>query len=110
MSVSQEFLEHLTDIFSPLGHLRIQRMFGGALIKIDEQQLGVVIEEQLYFKLVDEALMASYQAEGSEQFTYRRKDKPDPVVIKHWWRVPEELLDEPNELCERGAAVLAQFQ
>jgi len=108
MSTSQEFIEYITDMVAPVGHVTASRMFGGALLKVDGKQLGIILLDTLYFKVVDPMLQEAFAKEGSIQFTYTRKDKDTPVIIKNWWQVPDTYMDDEKALIERAQEVLAQ--
>ncbi len=92
MKVSEEFLEYVLDMLSPLGRVTASRMFSGVLLKVEGKQLGILFSETLYFKVIDSNLQEQYRANGSRQFSYTCKDKKDPVVIKSWWSVPDEAM------------------
>lgn len=108
MSASPEFVEYVLELLAPVGNVRSSRMFGGALLKVDGRQLGVLFGDRVYFKVTDTTLQEQYKKAGSSQFTYTRKDKPDPVIIKNWWSVPESAMDDSAELSRLADEVLAQ--
>ena len=108
MSVSEEFVEYVLDLLGPLGRVETSRMFGGVLLKVDGKQLGVVLDDTLYFKVIDVKLQEKYKDLGSKQFSYTRKDKKKSVVIKNWWSVPEQALDNGEEMTRLAGEVLEQ--
>lgn len=108
MGVSTEFTDYILDLLSPVGTVTSSAMFSGILLKVDGKQLGILFSETMYFKVTDEALQAEYKKKGSTQFSYTRKDKKDPVVIKNWWSVPEDALDSGEDLVILAEAVLQQ--
>lgn len=108
MSASKEFVEYILDLLEPLGGVHTSRMFGGVLLKVDDTQLGVLFGDTLYFKVTDTVLQKRYMDEGSKQFTYTRKDKKDPVVIKNWWSVPEYAMDNSEEMVRLAEQALEQ--
>jgi len=108
MSASKEFVEYVLDLLHPIGDIKISRMFGGALLKVEDRQLGVLFGDTLYFKVTDKKLQEQYKKEGSKQFTYTRKDKKDPVVIKNWWTVPDKAMDNSEEMVRLAEEVLEQ--
>ncbi|PCI29975.1 hypothetical protein COB55_01185 [Candidatus Wolfebacteria bacterium] len=108
MSASKEFVEYILDLLSPIDDVTTARMFGGALLKVHGKQLGVLFGETVYFKVTDETLQKHYASEGSKQFTYTRKDKKDPVIIKNWWSVPEYAMDNSEEMVRLAEEVLGQ--
>lgn len=107
MKVSDEFIEYVLELLDPLGEIEVSRMFGGALLKVDGVQLGILISDTLYFKITDRELQRRVKYEGSSQFTYHRKDKKEPVVIKNWWSVPERMMDTSEELVLLAEEVLS---
>jgi DNA transformation protein len=108
MSVSKEYVEYILDLLSPLGQVETSRMFSGVLLKIRGRQLGILFAERLYFKVIDTALQEKYRVNGSLQFSYKRKDKKYPVIIKNWWSVPDEAMDDGEELVRLAQEVLSQ--
>lgn len=108
MASSQEFADYIAELLNPVGNITVRRMFGGMLFKVDEEQLGIIIADTLYFKVTDRALQKRYKNGGSEQFAYTRKDKREPVIIKNWWSVPEAALEDGEMLCELALEVLGE--
>jgi TfoX/Sxy family transcriptional regulator of competence genes len=108
MSTSAEFTDYVIDQLSPLGVILTSKMFGGVLLKVNNKQLGVIIGDVLYFKAKELELQRKFQAMDSQQFSYARKDSESPVVIKNWWSVPEETLEDKDELIALAYEVLLQ--
>ena len=108
MTASKEFVEYVLELLVPLGEIETARMFGGVLLKVDGKQLGVLFAETVFFKVTDITLQERYKKEGSKQFTYRRKDKKDLVVIKNWWSVPDRAMDNSEEMVRLAEEVLHQ--
>ena len=100
------FQGHLAELFEPLGSVVFRKMFGGLGIFRDGLMFALVAEDVLYLK-VDEATRGAYAAEGCGPFVYaglRGKATPMP-----YWRIPERLLEEPDEFVQwaRGAFAVA---
>ncbi|MBL4644512.1 MAG: TfoX/Sxy family protein [Candidatus Pacebacteria bacterium] len=108
MSAQSEFTEYVLELLEPLNGLTTARMFGGVLLKVEGEQLGVLFGDTVYFKVKEAKLQERYKGEGSKQFTYTRKDKKDPVVIKNWWSVPEYAMDSSSELVRLAEEILVQ--
>ncbi|MFT5849885.1 MAG: DNA transformation protein [Patiriisocius sp.] len=104
----KRIFEYIFDLLSEVGPIETKRMFGGALLKVGGTQLGVMLMETLYFKVTDIELQEKYKKWGSTQFTYTRKDKNDPVIIKNWWTVPEMALDNGEVMTALDREVLNQ--
>jgi DNA transformation protein len=103
MAVNASLVELLKEQLAPLGRIGVRRMFGGAGVFCDGLMFGLIAWDTLYFK-ADEANRAAYEAEGMEAFTYDARGKP---IRMSYWRVPERLFDEPEEMVEWGRAALA---
>src|SRR6476660_5338337 len=95
MAISKDFLDFLMDQLHGLGHITHRRMFSGAGLYCDGVIFALVLREVLHFK-VDDGNRAAYQAEGLTPFTYLARGKP--VVMNAYWRVPERLFDDPDEM------------
>ena len=109
MSTSQEFTDYALELLEPLGkEIEMKRMFGGVLLKVDDKQLGALIDDTIFMKVVDPKLQERFAQYGSKQFSYTRKDKKEPVTIKHWWSVPEYAMESSEALVELAQEVLAQ--
>ena len=108
MSTSPEFTDYVLDQLSSVGVIQTTKMFGGVLLKIDNKQLGVIIVDTLYLKVKEPELQEKFMKMDSEQFEYTRKDKDEPVLIKNWWSVPEEVLESKEELVGLAHEVLLQ--
>lgn len=96
MAVSSSFLDQLRDLFAPLGVVTAKKMFGGASIYADGILFALVDNDVLYLK-ADDATKARYAAEGLKPFTYEGQTGP---VSMSYWRAPERLYDEPDEMLE----------
>jgi DNA transformation protein len=103
MSVSREYADWLQDLLRPLGHIRLRRMFGGYGIYADDLFFALVVEEQLYFK-VDTQSRPVFESEGLEEWIYLKDGKP---VHMNYFRPPEAIFDEEDELLRWGRLALA---
>jgi len=89
--MDRDFLEEL---FEPVGRVVFRRMFGGLGIFRDGLMFGLVTVDTLYLK-ADPESSALFEAEGCEPFGY--DTKAGRRTITSYWRLPERLLDEPDE-------------
>jgi DNA transformation protein len=85
----------LEEYLSPLGPVLIRRMFGGVGLFLDGIMFGLVADGVLHFK-ADDINRPAFEAEGLEPFTYRRKGSL--ATLTSYWRAPDRLLDEPDEM------------
>ena len=65
-------------------------MFGGGVIKSNGVQVGVITDNQFYFKTTED-LREKYRKRGSKLFTYKNKGKW--VTVHAWYLAPEEVID-----------------
>lgn len=104
MPVSSELVEHLQDQLRGLGHVTSRRMFSGAGLYCDGVIFALILRDTVHFK-VDAENRGGYEAEGLEPFTYEAKGRV--VRVGAYWRIPERLLDEPDEMLDWARAALA---
>ena len=103
MTVSEGFLDMLRDLMEPLGRITVRRMFGGASLYADGVLFAIVDDDALYLK-GDATTAQRYEAEGLPKFTYEGKNGP---VSMSYWRAPERLLDDADEMCDWARAAIA---
>lgn len=108
MSTSLEFTDYVLDQLAAVGVIHTSRMFGGVLLKVENKQLGIIINDILYFKVKEVELQEKFSAMDSLQFEYERSDRDHPVVIAKWWSVPEEVLEDREQLVALAYEVLLQ--
>jgi DNA transformation protein len=97
LRVAPEFRDFALDQLARVPQLRSKRMFGGIGLYSGELFFGIVAADELFFK-VDDSNRAAYEAAGSEPF--RPLADPKRPVSMSYWRVPIEVLEDPNELAE----------
>lgn len=88
------YVDFILDILSPYGNMRSRKMFGGHGIYMNDHIVGIIVNDELYFK-TDETNVADYQEAGSRPFTY---DKDGKAVAMSYWLVPSELLEEQEDI------------
>ena len=93
--------DFIRDLFAPFGPVTVRRMFSGAGVFADGLMFGLVVRDVIYLK-VDDANRADFEREGSAPFTYTRGKKsgrPSQHALPYW-RLPERLYDDPDELAQ----------
>ena len=91
--------EFIRDLFAPFRPVTVRRMFSGAGIFADGLMFGLIVDGAIHLK-VDETNIADFEREGSRPFTYTR-GKSSGRPTRHalpYWRLPERLYDDPDEL------------
>jgi DNA transformation protein len=95
MSANEGLLEILKDALGRLGTVDGRRMFGGLGVYFDGTFFAIIDDGVLYFR-TSEATRPNFEAEHSHAFTYATKN--GPAALQSYWRVPERLLDDPDNL------------
>jgi DNA transformation protein and related proteins len=72
----------------------IKRMFGGGGVFLDGMMFGLVVDDVLFLK-ADDGNRFMFEAEGMGPFVYAAKGKS---VTMSYWRAPERLYDESDDL------------
>ena len=108
MANSREYTDYVLDQLESVGVILTTKMFGGVLLKVDNKQLGVIIDDVLYFKVKEPELHRKFTQMESDPFEYDRKDRQSPVRIRSWWSVPEEILEDREQLVALAYEVLLQ--
>lgn len=104
MVASAEFAEFLRDQLAPLGDIVVRRMFGKSGVFCDGVMLGMVTENTLYLRVDDHNRATFAEAASSPPLNYAKRGQ---TIDLSFWRVPERLFDEPDELVEWGRSALA---
>jgi DNA transformation protein len=96
------------DLFSGLGRVQAQRMFGGAGLYAGGVMFALVDEGRIYLK-TDETLQADLAAAGAVAWTYAepRGSKAGIPQQTSYWSLPEPALDDPQEACDWARRALA---
>ena len=104
MVASATFAEFLREQLAPLGRITVRRMFGKTGVFCDGVMFGMVTENTLYFRVDDQNRVTFKEAESFPPLNYAKKG--DTIDLS-FWRVPERLFDEPDELVAWAQAALA---
>jgi DNA transformation protein len=101
--------EFIRDLFAQFRPVAVRRMFSGAGLYCDGVIFGLVVRGTIYLK-ADETSRADFAREGSCPFTYSRgkaSGRPSEHALPYW-RLPDRLYDDPDELAvwaERALAI-----
>jgi DNA transformation protein len=91
--------DFIRDLFAPFGPVTVRRMFSGAGIFSDGLMFGLIVHDVIYLK-ADDGTVADFEREGCAPFTYMRgktSGRPSQHALPYW-RLPERLYDDPDEL------------
>ncbi|MGV7217385.1 TfoX/Sxy family protein [Bradyrhizobium sp. UFLA05-112] len=88
-------IEFLREQLAPLGRITVRRMFGKTGVFCDGVMLGMVRDDTLYFRVDDGNRNALKEAEAFPPLNYEKKGG---TIDLAFWRAPERLFDDPDEL------------
>lgn len=95
MVASESFAEFLREQLAPLGPVAMRRMFGKTGVFCDGVMFGMVTENMLYLR-VDDGNRAAFREAG--EFPPLNYAKGGEMIDLAFWRAPERLFDDPDEL------------
>jgi DNA transformation protein and related proteins len=101
--------DFIRDLFAQFRPVTVRRMFSGAGLYCDGVMFGLVVRGAIYLR-VDKTSIAEFKREGCGPFTYTR-GKNSGRLSEHalpYWRLPDRLYDDPDELAlwaERALAI-----
>ena len=100
--------EFIRELFAQFRPVTVKRMFGGAGLYSEGIMFGIVFDDAIYLK-VDETSIPEFEREKSQPFVYTRATSPGRVsrASMSYWRLPERLYDDPEELAAWAGRALA---
>ena len=103
MVASAGFAEFLREQLAPLGRVTMRRMFGKTGVFCDGVMFGMVTDNMLYLRVDDHNRAAFQEAEAFPPLNYAKRGH---TIDLSFWRAPERLFDEPDELVAWARAAL----
>ena len=97
--------EFIRELFSQFRPVTVRRMFRSAGIFCDGVMFGLVSDGTIFLK-ADEGTIPDFEREGCRPFTYTRSKRAGHVALPYW-RLPERLYDDPEELAVWAGRALA---
>jgi DNA transformation protein and related proteins len=107
MVASDSFVDFLREQIAPLGPLRVRRMFGKTGVFCGGVMIGMVTDDTLYLRVDDQNRTIFAEAASAPPLNYRKQGR---AIDLAFWRVPDRLFDEPEELVTWARAALAAAQ
>lgn len=98
---------HVQDLFAGFGLVHVRRMFSGAGVYADGVMFALIVDGVIYLK-ADDVTVPAFAREGSQPFSYMARN--DRRATMSYWRLPERLYDDPEELARwaRDALTVAR--
>lgn len=91
--------EDVADLFREFGPVSVRRVFSGFGVYADEVCFSLYLRGELYLK-ADAETAPRFAAEGSTPFSYAQARSGKVIVVNSYWRLPERLYDDPEELAQ----------
>jgi DNA transformation protein and related proteins len=98
--------DFIRELFAPFRPVAAKRMFGGIGLYTEGLMFGLVFDGVIYLR-VDETTIPGFEREGSVPFVYPHASRMLGRPSRHFWRLPERLYDDPDELAVWAARALA---
>jgi DNA transformation protein len=94
----------LIELFAGFGPVAVRRMFSGIGVFTDGLMIALAVDGVIFLK-ADDSFIPLFLREGQSPFSYRTRD--GKRTLKSYWRMPDRLYDEPDELAEWARLALA---
>jgi DNA transformation protein and related proteins len=107
MVASDGFAEFLREQLAPLGRVTMRRMFGKTGVFCDGLMFGMVTDNMLYFRVDDHNRAVFKEAATFPSLSYVKQGR---TIDLSFWRAPERLFDEPDELVTWAREAIAAAQ
>jgi DNA transformation protein and related proteins len=104
MVASDGFAEFLREQLATLGLITMRRMFGKTGVFCDGLMFGMVRDNTLYLRVDEDNRAAFGEAESFPPLNYEKKGC---AIDLSFWRAPERLFDEADELAAWARLALA---
>jgi DNA transformation protein len=104
MVATDSFAEFLREQLATLGRVTMRRMFGKTGVFCDGLMFGMVNDNMLYFRVDDDRRSTSKETEPMPPLNYEKRGR---TIDLSFWRVPERVLDDTDELLIWAQAALA---
>ena len=104
MSIGDDEIEFVKDLFAEVGEITTRKMMGGLSIYANGKIFSIMRQDgQLYIK-ASGPLAERLDAAGGKLFTYDKKDGKQGHM--NYWTLPDAALDDPDAACEWANASL----
>ncbi len=95
MSLSDEQVEHVLELFSGVPDITTRKMFGGLGLYSDGIIFAVLMSDGTIRVKGAGDMIARYEELGMEKWVYQRPGQKQSSMP--YWALPESALDDPDE-------------
>ena len=89
--------DFIVELFAGFGPVTVRRMFSGAGVFAHGLMIALVVDSVIYLK-ADDSFIPLFEREGQTPFKYKSRD--GQRTLTSYWRMPERLYDDPDELAQ----------
>ena len=107
MVASEEFGSYLCDELRPLGIISLRRMFGKTGVFCCGVMFSMVNDNELYLRVDDQCREAFAEASSAPPLNYVKGGR---TIDLAFWRAPDRLFDDHDELIVWSRLALAAAQ
>jgi DNA transformation protein len=94
----------IIELFAAFGRVSVRRLFGGFGIYADGVMFALSARGVIHLK-ADDQTAAAFREEGAVPFSYATKSGTHTIMS--YWRLPDRLYDDPDELAAWARTALA---
>ena len=105
MSISDDQIAFVADLFAPLGEITWRKMMGGLSIYMDGQIFSILSSDGTLFLKAKDGFAETLKNEGSVQFGAGAG--PSMGKTMGYWTMPEAALEDPEAACDWARQALA---
>ena len=107
MSLGAEDIAYVRDLFSDIPDLTTRKMFGGLGIYADGTIFALLMSDGALMLKGAGNMPAQYSRDNWQPWTYTRKNGAKSSMP--YWRVPDDLRDDPELMCDWARRALAEL-
>src|SRR5436190_5999871 len=90
----------IAEMFAAYGPIQTKRMFSGYGLYSEGVCFCMVLRGgEFYFK-ADETSIPRFEADRCKPFSYSQRKSGKVVTVNSFWRMPDRLYDDPDELAD----------
>jgi DNA transformation protein len=98
--------ETIAEMFSAFGPVAAKRMFSGFGLWSEGVCFCLVLRGGEFYLKADVITIPQFEDNGCKPFSYTQRTSGKVVSVNSFWRMPERLYDDPDELAEWARAAV----
>lgn len=98
--------ETIAEMFSAFGPVVSKRMFSGFGLWSEGVCFCLVLRGGEFYLKADPITIPQFEDNGCKPFSYAQRTSGKVVIVNSFWRMPERLYDDPDELADWARAAV----